>query len=72
MIWGTLILISNAGSVYGGLQMLWLKNRTFAWLGCVLACIPCFSPCLVFGIPFGAWGLIALSDPQLRGEFEKE
>lgn len=37
--------------------------------GCILASIPCCSPFLIVGIPFGVWGLIALSDENVKQSF---
>ena len=45
--------------------MLSLNNSMLAYAGCILACIPCFSPCLILGIPFGIWGLIAMADERV-------
>lgn len=69
-ILAVVILLSNAGTLFGGLQMLWRQNRSFAQAGCILACIPCFSPCLILGIPFGVWGLTVLNDEQVQREFK--
>lgn len=69
-VWGTLILLSNIGTLYGAVHMLRLQNRGAARFACILACIPCFSPCLILGIPFGIWGLSVLGDRQVQREFK--
>jgi predicted Zn finger-like uncharacterized protein len=40
-----------------------------ALTGCVLAAIPCISPCCVLGIPFGIWGFIVLLMEDVRSAF---
>ena len=70
IVWGLLIVVSNVGTVIGAQQMLSLKNRMLAYAGCILACIPCFSPCLILGIPFGIWGLIAMADERVKRSFQ--
>ena len=55
----------------GAIFMMRLENRPLALAACVLAVIPCTSPCCCIGIPFGIWGLSALHDPQVREAFRR-
>lgn len=41
-----------------------------ALIGCILASIPCCSPCFVLGMPFGIWGLVVLMDDDVKRAFE--
>ncbi|MFN0196616.1 MAG: hypothetical protein ACKVT0_07710, partial [Planctomycetaceae bacterium] len=40
-----------------------------AMAGCILASIPCCSPCLVLGMPFGIWGLVILTQEDVKQSF---
>ena len=33
-------------------------------------CVPCLTPCVVLGIPFGIWGLITLGQTDVRQAFK--
>jgi hypothetical protein len=43
-----------------------------AMIGCIIATIPCCSPLIVVGIPFGVWGLIALNNEDVKRAFSAE
>jgi hypothetical protein len=43
-----------------------------AMIGCILATIPCCSPLIVLGIPFGIWGLIALNNEDVKQAFSAD
>ena len=36
----------------------------------ILMCIPCVTPCIALGIPFGIWGLVALNRFGVKEAFE--
>lgn len=62
MIVGVLAGISfHSCILYGSMCMLNGENHGWAKAACIMACIPFCSPCLLLGIPFGIWGLVALS-----------
>lgn len=58
--------------VYGG----WKLHQGESWmLGAIasgLAMVPCLSPCCIFGLPAGIWGLMVLLDPEVKLAFEEE
>jgi hypothetical protein len=67
---GQLIGIAlNGVTLWGGLQMRNLQNYSLAMAAAVLATIPCCSPCVILGIPFGIWALIVLNDVQVKSAF---
>jgi hypothetical protein len=53
----------------GAWQMLQAKSYAFAMFTAILAVIPCISPCLFLGIPFGIWALVVLADEQTKANF---
>ena len=57
--------------ILGGVAMIRAKGRGMAYTGCILSVIPCLSSSLcLFGIPFGVWGLVVLSDPNVKRLFK--
>jgi len=54
----------------GGAKMAFMESYLMARIGAALACIPLISPFVVWGIPFGIWALIVLSDPKVKAAFE--
>lgn len=70
MAYGVIVLLVNAAILHGALKMRQLKDLRYAESTCLLACVPCCSPCVVLGIPFGIWGLIMLRDRQVKEAFK--
>jgi len=71
MIWGVVMLGANIVTLIGGLRMQRLTGYSFARIGAIIAIIPCVSPCLLLGIPFGIWGMSALNDQDVRKAFDE-
>lgn len=46
-----------------------LESYGFAMTAVILAVIPCFSPCLILGIPFGIWALVAINQQGVKDAF---
>jgi hypothetical protein len=58
-----LILIS-------AIRMLALKNYTLVFVACILAIIPCITPCCgILTLPFGIWALVVLNKPTVKASF---
>lgn len=56
--------------ILGGIAMVRQKGRGMAFTGAVLSVVPCLSSSIcLFGIPFGIWALIVLSDPNVKRAF---
>ncbi len=55
--------------ILGSVRMKRLRNRGLSMAAAIIAVIPCFSPCCVFGIPFGIWALVVLNDANVRAAF---
>lgn len=70
MAYGVIVLLVNAAILHGALKMRQLKDLRYAESTCLLACVPCCSPCVVLGIPFGIWGLTMLHDRQVKEAFK--
>ncbi len=65
MIWWSLIL-------FGAVKMKGLQSRGLAMMANIMALIPCgIQPCCmwIFSLPFGIWGLVALSRPDVKDAF---
>jgi hypothetical protein len=56
--------------ILGAYHMLTLKNRMLAKSANIISCVPCVTACCVFGIPFGIWGLVIVSDSAVSPYFE--
>ena len=55
--------------VFGGLKMMRLESHGIALAACILALIPCVSPCCLIGLPFGILGLVVINDPPVKQAF---
>jgi hypothetical protein len=54
-----------------GASVQMLRRRTYilCLCGCILAVLPLANPCCLLTIPFGIWGLVALSLADVRQAF---
>jgi hypothetical protein len=69
VVWSVFILASNIVTIIGAYKMKQLQNPSLAYTACILSVIPFLGPCCIFGIPFGIWGLVAMSDPEVKRAF---
>ena len=76
MMSGTIGIISNVIGIalggliiFGSMKMMKLESYGLAMTICILSIVPCTNPCCILGIPFGIWGVIALSDPAVKSAF---
>jgi len=77
MVLGTIQLVFSGLSIviggviiWGALKMQKLQNYGAAMSVTVLAMIPCLSPCCLFGLPIGIWGLVVLMNDDVKRAFE--
>jgi hypothetical protein len=56
--------------IAGGFSLIRGKLRGLCMTACIASLIPCTSGCCIFGIPFGIWGLVVLSDPNVKRVFQ--
>lgn len=63
------MLLISAFVLYGGVQMLHLRNRTIVMIAAVAGMIPCIGPCCLIGLPVGIWALVVLSKPDVKQAF---
>jgi hypothetical protein len=47
------------------------KSRLAAWISAITALIPCLSPCIILGIPFGIWLIVLLKRPHVISPFDQ-
>jgi hypothetical protein len=67
---GVLMLLTGPPVIFGGIQMLRLKNRGFAMAAAILSLVPCCN-CWIVGLPIGIWALVVLSDYHVRLAFQQ-
>jgi len=66
----TLIELLVAGFIiYAALKIKELKQWGLGVAACILAMLPCISPCCIVGLPIGIWCLIVLMKPEVRDMF---
>jgi hypothetical protein len=62
-------IVINAITFFGALKMKQLEQYGLVMTAAVLAVIPCCSPCVILGIPFGIWALVVLNDAEVKAAF---
>jgi hypothetical protein len=50
----------------GAIRMLQVRSWGLCLAACIVAVVPCVSPCLILGIPFGIWGLVVLMREDVK------
>lgn len=56
--------------LYGAWNLLQHRSRTMALVGSAMCCVPCCSPLLIQGIPFGIAGIVITNQLADEGEFQ--
>jgi hypothetical protein len=64
-------LIMSIVVLIGARKMMTLESYGFSMATMILSMIPCLSPCCIFGLPLGIWGIIVLNDENVKAEFRK-
>lgn len=60
--------VSCLYTLYNGSQ---LRSHSQAWAGFILAMLPCTtSLCCILVIPFAIWGMVVLSDAEVKRQFQ--
>jgi len=54
---------------YGGYQMMTFGSYGWALAGMILAIIPCGTCCCLFDLGIGIWGIVLLSNNQVKSHF---
>ena len=57
--------LHSLGMLVGCVALFRGKGTTMAWIGVVCAVLPC-NPCCLISLGFGIWGIIVLSDPNVK------
>lgn len=55
---------------FGAIRMLSLRSHGLAMVSCILAMVPCLSPCCVLGLPVGIWAAVVLNRAEVKAAFE--
>jgi hypothetical protein len=64
-------VILSALVLYGALQMKRLRSYGWAMTACILALVPCTSPCCLVGLPIGIWALVVLLKPEVKSALQQ-
>ena len=67
---GVLCVVLDSLVIVGAYNLQKLNKYGLAMTGAIIACVPCCSPCVVLGIPFGIWALVLLNDPAIKRHFQ--
>ena len=67
----TVLLCIHLFIVWGAWNMLKFKRYSISKTVCLIALVPYVSPCCILGIPFGFWGLMALSKLGSKQMFDR-
>ncbi len=62
--------ISAVIVLIGSIYMIRLKSYRSAMTAAIVSSIPCCSPCLFLGIPFGIWAIVVLARPDVKSRFQ--
>jgi hypothetical protein len=62
--------ISMVFILFGAFCLQTHRVYPIALLACILASIPCFSPCCIGGMPFGIWGIVVLMQDDVKRAFD--
>lgn len=68
-MWEGVVLCANSIILMGAIRMRQMQSYSWAKTAAILAVVPCVGPCLLLGIPFGIWALLALGKPGVRESF---
>ena len=68
-IYGVVATLVSAFVVFGAIQMKNAKMYGVSLAAAIISVIPCLSPCICLGIPFGIWALIVLMDQDVKSAF---
>lgn len=55
--------------IFGCVKMKRLENYNLSLAACIIAMLPCLSPCCCLGIPFGIWAIVILNKPEVKQYF---
>jgi hypothetical protein len=69
IVLGALCAICGGITVLGGLKLRKLQSHGLVVTACILAIIPCTSPCCLVGLPIGIWALVVMSKPEVKSQF---
>jgi hypothetical protein len=63
------LAVLNIITLLAANKMRTLSGYGFAMAACIMALVPGVSPCCLIGIPFGIWGLVVLTKPEVKDAF---
>jgi hypothetical protein len=69
VVFGALGVVCGGITLLGGLKLRKFESYGLCMTACILAMIPCTSPCCLVGLPVGIWVLIVMSKPEVKSQF---
>jgi len=69
LVFTTFSMAMQGLAIYGLRNALTLENYGLAWVGFVIAALPCGSICFLVSLPFCIWGIILLLDDGVKRQF---
>ena len=69
--WSVLGIALSGFVIWGGLQMRRMDSYALTLITCIVAMVPCTSPCCIVGLPIGIWALVVMHDPEVRPAFTR-
>lgn len=69
ILFAVLMIICGVVVILGAIKMKNLESYNFALTACILSLIPCLSPCCLLGLIFGIWGIVVLSNSDVKAAF---
>lgn len=70
VVQGAIVAITTPLIIVGALKMKSLNSYGMSITACILAMVPCFSPCCLLGLPIGIWAIVVLNDSAVKSEFD--
>jgi hypothetical protein len=68
----SILILPTFFIAYGGWCMYRRTHYRLAFSAALVACIPCLSPFVLFGIPLGFWALLVLGRRDVQVAFDPE
>lgn len=66
----SLLGLAGAGfMVFGALKLMRMESYGIVLTTCIVAMVPCLSPCCCIGLPVGIWALVVMHAPDVRPAF---
>ena len=62
--------VLSAVLIFAAWRMKNLDSYAMSIAACVIAVLPCYHVCCIFGLPFGIWGFVVLFQDDVKNAFK--